>query len=178
MADAAALFDHTKPAPAFRWPADRILSWRSSRTTMGFALLGLVSVIGLPVTKSVAQKLPVLGYLTNANADPRRFDDVIHALADLGYLEGKTIAIEIRGAATNSDYDALAAELVARPVDIIIGVNSTATNAARKATKTIPIVMTAVNDPVEWGFIDSLARPNTNVTGTTLNAPQPSGERL
>jgi putative ABC transport system substrate-binding protein len=57
-------------------------------------------------------------------------------------------------------------------------VNSAATNAARKATSTIPIVMTAVNDPVEWGLIKSLERPGTNVTGTTLNAPQLAGERL
>jgi putative ABC transport system substrate-binding protein len=67
---------------------------------------------------------------------------------------------------------------VAQPVDIIVGVNSTATNAARKATRTIPIVMTAVNDPVEWGFVHSLEHPGTNVTGTTLNAPQLVGERL
>jgi len=124
----------------------------------------------LPVSGSVAQKLPVLGYLTNANADPKRLEDVIHGLADFGYVEGKDIAIEVRGA--------LAAELIARPVDIIVGANSTATNAARKATRTIPIVMTAVNDPVEWGFVNSLERPGTNVTGTTLNAPQLVGERL
>src|SRR5260370_32520640 len=72
----------------------------------------------------------------------------------------------------------MAAELVARPVDIIIAVNSAATNAARKATSTIPIVMTAVNDPVEWGFVRSLERPGTNVTGTTLNAPQLLGDLL
>jgi putative ABC transport system substrate-binding protein len=135
-------------------------------------------LIGLPTANSTAQKIAVLGYLTNANADPRRIEDVKHALADLGYVEGKNIAIEIQGAKSNEDYDAMAAELVARPVDIIIAVNSAATNAARKATSLIPIVMTAVNDPVEWGFVRSLERPGTNVTGTTLNAPQLVGERL
>jgi putative ABC transport system substrate-binding protein len=148
------------------------------RTTIGAALLGFAMLIGLPITNSAAQKLPVLGYLTNANADPTRLRDVVHALADLGYIEGKNITIEIRGAKLNSDYDALAAELAARPVDIIIAVNAAATAAARKATHTIPIVMTAVNDPVEWGFVKSLERPGTNVTGTTLNAPQLVGERL
>jgi ABC transporter substrate binding protein len=87
-------------------------------------------------------------------------------------------SIEVRGATLSGDYGALAAELVARPVDIIIGVNSAATNAARKATSTIPIVMTAVNDPVEWGFVKSLERPGTNVTGTTLNAPQLVGRAI
>jgi putative ABC transport system substrate-binding protein len=144
----------------------------------GAGLLGLALLIGLPTADSTAQKVFVLGYLTNANADPKRIEDVKHALADLGYVEGKNITIEVRGAKSNEDYDALAADLVARPVDLIIAVNSAATNASRKATSTIPIVMTAVNDPVEWGFVKSLERPGTNVTGTTLNAPQLVGERL
>jgi putative ABC transport system substrate-binding protein len=142
------------------------------------AVLGVPLLIGLSITKIAAQKLPIVGYLTNANADPKRLEDVIHALTDLGYIDGKSLAIVARGAKANSDYDALAVELIARPVDIIVGVNATATNAARKATTTIPIVMTAVNDPVEWGFVNSLARPGTNVTGTTLYAPQLVGERL
>src|SRR6202048_2992780 len=144
----------------------------------GAGLLGLGLPIGLLTSNSTARKVPTLGYLTNASADPNRIEDVRHALADLGYVEGKNISIEVRGARSNEDYAALAAELVARPVDIIIAVNSAATNAARKATSTIPIVMTAVNDPVEWGFVKSLERPGTNVTGTTLNAPQLVGERL
>jgi putative ABC transport system substrate-binding protein len=144
----------------------------------GVGLLGLGLPIGLLTSNSTARKVPILGYLTNASADPNRIEDVRHALADLGYVEGKNISIEVRGARSNDDYDALAAELVARPVDIIIAVNSTATNAARKATGVIPIVMTAVNDPVEWGFVKSMERPGTNVTGTTLNAPQLVGERL
>jgi ABC-type uncharacterized transport system substrate-binding protein len=90
----------------------------------------------------------------------------------------RTILIEVRGAKSNSDYEVLATELVARRVNIIIGVNATATNAARKATSTIPIVMTAVNDPVGWGFVDSLEHPGKNVTGTTLYAPQLMSERL
>src|SRR6267154_4843521 len=156
----------------------RIFSRRLLRRTKGAAFLGMALLIGFPITNGAAQKLPVLGYLTNANADPKRIEDVRQALANLGYIEGKNIAIEVRGAKSNSDYAPLAAELVARPVDIIIGVNAAATSAARNATRTIPIVMTAVNDPVEWGFVNSLERPGTNVTGTTLNAPQLVGERL
>jgi putative ABC transport system substrate-binding protein len=143
----------------------------------GTALFGLV-LLANPPALSAAQKVPVLGYLTNANADPKRLEDVRRALFSFGYVEEKNVTIEIRGATSKEDYDVLAAELAARPVDLIIAVNSTATDAARRATKTIPIVMTAVNDPVEWGFVESLEHPSTNVTGTTLNAPQLVGERL
>src|SRR5437588_632677 len=155
---------------------------RSSRrllaTLIAVPVSGLVLLVGLLIGNTAAQKLPVVGYLTNAGADPARLADVKSALVDLGYVDGKNIRIEVRGATSNSDYDWLAAELVAQRVDIIIGVNATATNAARKATSTIPIVMTAVNDPVGWGFVDSLEHPGTNVTGTTLYAPQLMSERL
>jgi len=139
---------------------------------------GLAALVMLHPAEGAAQAVPVLGYLTNANADPERLVDFRSGLADLGYQDGRNIAIEVRGAKSNSDYPALAAEFVGRPVDIIIAVNAAATSAARKTTTTIPIVMTAVNDPVEWGFVNSLTHPGTNVTGTTLNAPQLLGERL
>ncbi len=141
-------------------------------------IVGLALFTSLHPMNSAAQTVPILGYLTNAGADPARIADVKSALAELGYVDGKNIIVDVRGAKSNTDYDSLAAELVARPVNIIVGVNATATNAARKATSTIPIVMTAVNDPVEWGFVDSLERPGKNVTGTTLYAPQLVGERL
>jgi putative tryptophan/tyrosine transport system substrate-binding protein len=141
-------------------------------------LLGLALLMGLQTANSTSQKIAVLGYLTNADADPKRLEDVVHALADLGYVEGTNITIDVRRAKSIEDYEPLAAELVARPVDIIIAANSAATKAARKATSTMPIVMTAVNDPVEWGFVKSLERPGTNVTGTTLNAPKLVGERV
>lgn len=139
--------------------------------------LGLALFVGLP-TESLGQQRPVLGYLTNASADEGRIADLRSALAQFGYVDGKTITILSRGARSTSDYDMHAVEFVRRRVDIIIGVNATATNAARKASNTIPIVMTAVNDPVQWGFANSLERPGKNVTGTTLYAPQLIGERL
>jgi putative ABC transport system substrate-binding protein len=147
--------------------------WSRCAGIVGLALLASLG----PVTGS-AQTVPTLGYLTNADADPVRLTDVKAALADLGYVEGRNIIVEVRGARSGSDYEKMAAELVARRVSIIIGVNATATNAARNATSTIPIVMTAVNDPVEWGFAESLERPGKNVTGTTLYAPQLVAERL
>lgn len=142
------------------------------------AIIGLALLASLRPMTSTAQTIPTVGYLTNTGADPVRLADVKSALAEFGYVDGKNIIIEVRGAKSGPDYDSLAAELVARPVNIIIGVNATATNAARKVTNTIPIVMTAVNDPVEWGFADNLERPGKNITGTTLYAPQLVSERL
>src|SRR5262245_57277087 len=147
------------------------------RKWLSACYLALAVFIGLP-TESLGQQGPMLGYLTNANADQGRIADFRAALADLGYVEGKNITIISRGAQSATDYDIHAADFVRRKVDIIIGVNATATNAARKASNTVPIVMTAVNDPVQWGFAASLERPGKNVTGTTLYAPQLIGERL
>src|SRR5438876_4087229 len=91
-------------------------------TTMLFCRAGIVGLALLaaihPVT-STAQTVPTLGYLTSAGADPVRIADVKSALADLGYVDGKNILIEVRGAKSSSDYDSLATELVARRVNII-----------------------------------------------------------
>jgi len=125
-----------------------------------------------------AQTVPVLGYLANANVNPDRLAIFKKGLADLGYIEGKAIAIEYRAAKLDSDYPQLVAELIGRRVDIIIGANAPAAVAAKKATSTIPIVMAAVNDPVGLGLVNSLDRPGTNVTGTTIYAPHLIGERV
>jgi putative ABC transport system substrate-binding protein len=78
----------------------------------------------------------------------------------------------------DADYDGVVAELIERKVDIILAANVAATRAAARATRTIPIVMMAVFDPVGIGVVKSLERPETNVTGTTMYAPQLIGERL
>ena len=99
-------------------------------------------------------------------------------MAELGYIEGKNIRIEYREAVLDAEYDGVVADLVDRKVDLILAANVAATRAAAKATKTIPIVMLAVFDPVGIGVVNSLERPGTNVTGTTMYAPQLVGERL
>jgi len=78
----------------------------------------------------------------------------------------------------DAEYDGVMADLIGRRVDVILAANVAATRAAAKATKTIPIVMLAVFDPVAMGVVKSLERPGTNVTGTTSYAPQLAGERL
>jgi len=89
-------------------------------------------------------------------------------LAALGYVEGKNIVIDERSAEGNSErLSALARELAASKVDVIVTPGVAASRAARQATSTIPIVMLHAGDPVGAGLIANLARPDGNVTGTT-----------
>jgi len=101
------------------------------------------------------------------------------SLRELGYVEGQSIAIEERWAEGRLDrLPALAAELVRLKVDIIVATATPAMHALQQATRTIPIVMTLITDPVESGFVASLARPGGNVTGLSLMHPELSGKRL
>ena len=85
---------------------------------------------------------------------------------------------EYREAVLDADYHAVIADFINRKVDVIIAANVAATVAAAKATTVVPIVMLAVFDPVGIGVVKSLERPGTNVTGTTMYAPQLIGQRL
>ena len=100
-------------------------------------------------------------------------------LRELGYVEGKNIVIEWRGADGNRDRQrALAAELVRLKVDVIVSSSGGDTRAAKEATATIPIVMAQTDDPVASGFVASLARPGGNITGLSTLSPELSGKRL
>jgi len=91
------------------------------------------------------------------------------ALADLGYVEGKSLVLETRFAHGSVDrLPALAAELVAAKVEVIMAAGDPAVRAAKDATTTIPIVMAFASLPVEHGFVKSLARPGGNITGVTV----------
>ena len=105
---------------------------------------------------------------------PARSEAIRLALRELGYIEGQNIAIEYRYAEGKPDRrPELAAELVRLKVDIIVVAGGDPSiQAAMNATKTIPIVMMGLGlDPVEAGYVESLARPGGNVTGLT-NLPQ------
>jgi ABC-type uncharacterized transport system substrate-binding protein len=102
----------------------------------------------------------------------------LQGLRDLGYTEGRNIILEYQSAAWNRELlPDLAAELVTRKVDIILAAGPQATQAAREATKTIPIVMIVEVDPVESGLVASL-RPTANVTGFSANMAGLGGKRL
>jgi ABC-type uncharacterized transport system substrate-binding protein len=146
----------------------------------------LVAVILLTVAvvteAQQAKNVSRIGYLSNTDAatDSARAEGIRLALRERGYIEGQNIAIEYRYAEGKPDrYPELAAELVRLKVDIIVVAGGTGTQAAKNATKTIPIVMVGGGvDPVEVGFIESLARPGSNVTGITNLNRELGGKRL
>ena len=101
-------------------------------------------------------------------------------LRELGYIEGKNVAIECKSADGKSDrLDEAASELVRLNVNVIVAAGAKlVARAAKRATQTIPIVMTNAADPVETGLITSLARPGSNVTGLVTISPELGGKRL
>jgi putative tryptophan/tyrosine transport system substrate-binding protein len=129
------------------------------------------------------KKVHRIGYLSSSNAasESARAEGIRLALRELGYVEGHNTAIEYRYAEGKLDrLPELAAELVRLKMDIIVAVGGIGSiQAAKNATKTIPIVMgSSPNNPVEAGFVDSLARPGGNVTGITNLSGELGGKRL
>jgi putative tryptophan/tyrosine transport system substrate-binding protein len=147
---------------------------------MSFRLAILVAglLAAFDLTNGAAQTEPVMGYVAAKNANPKRLEVFKQGLTDSGYVDGKNIRIEYREAVLDAEYHDVMTELVNRKVDIILAANVAATVAAAKATNAIPVVMLAVFDPVGVGVVKSLERPGTNVTGTTMYAPQLIGERV
>jgi putative ABC transport system substrate-binding protein len=116
-----------------------------------------------------AKTLPRIGIISStgtAESPWPLFDTFRQGLSDLGYVEGKNISIESRYAEGRLDrMPGLVNELVQQKVDVIIAPNNVTIQAAKKATKTIPIVMVSSVDPVEAGYVESFARPGSNITG-------------
>ena len=126
-------------------------------------------------------KMPRIGFLNALfpTTNPARIEAFRQGLRDIGYVEGKNIVIEYRYAERKFDrLPALAAALVRLKVDVIVTSASQETRAAKEATSTIPIVMINVGDPVGTGFVASLARPGSNITGLSTLSPELSGKRL
>ncbi len=120
-----------------------------------------------------------LGILQPGAPPEPLLDTVKDGLRDLGYVEGRDIVFEVRWAGGKRDRLAeLAAELVDLKVDVIHTFSTPAALAARDATATIPIVFSAVGDPVGTGLVPSLAHPGGNVTGISLLATELSAKRL
>ncbi|MGB9318657.1 MAG: ABC transporter substrate-binding protein, partial [Pseudolabrys sp.] len=100
-------------------------------------------------------------------------------LRELGYVEGQNIAFEIRSAeGYGQRLAALANHLVELKVDVIVAVNTQSVQAAKKASTTIPIVMTRIADPVKSGLVRSLSKPGGNITGLSFTVDELSGKRL
>jgi putative tryptophan/tyrosine transport system substrate-binding protein len=106
-------------------------------------------------------------------------EGLLQGLREHGYVEGQNIVIEYRWAEGRAErLPDLAAELVSLNVDVIVAGGTPGPLAAKHATGTIPIVMTAAGDPVGSGLVASLARPGGNVTGLSARSPDLSGKRL
>jgi putative tryptophan/tyrosine transport system substrate-binding protein len=129
------------------------------------------------------KKVPRIGYLApnDRTSDSARSEPIRLALRELGYIEGQNIAIEYRYAEGKFDrFPELVAELVRLKVDVIVAAGGgRLILAAKNATKTIPVVMVGTGvDPVEAGFVESLARPGGNVTDITTLSRELGGKRL
>jgi putative ABC transport system substrate-binding protein len=135
------------------------------------AVLGGATLAG-PIT-AVAQQptgIPRIGVLMGASPsiEAAKLEAFRGALEKLGYIDGQTILIELRYAMGEPDrFTSLARELVTLAPAVIASVGRQETAALQAATRTIPIVFMQVNDPVEQGFVVSLARPGGNTTGFT-----------
>jgi putative tryptophan/tyrosine transport system substrate-binding protein len=125
-------------------------------------------------------KLPTIAYIGSTRGGGRIEEQLLQGLRDLGYEEGKSILVEYRySSGDDARFADLAAEVVRLPADVIVTMGTPATQAAKAATSTIPIVMIVVGDPVANGLIVSFARPGGNVTGLTNDvSSQLLGKRL
>ena len=123
----------------------------------------------LAVEAQQTQKVYRIGVLTLVSGPV--FEDAFRqGLKDRGYVEGRNIELEWRRAEGKSERLAeLAADLVARRVDLIVTASNDAARAAKAATATIPIVMTALGDPERWGLVASVSKPGGNATGLSLD---------
>ena len=146
----------------------------------------MVLLLSAPLCPAAAQpaaKVPRVGYISpGSSSDParvRRFEAFRQGLRELGYVEGQTIVLEPRWAEGRYDrYPALAADLVRLKVDVIVTGGGAATKAAQQVTKTIPIVMSVVIDPLGSGLVSSLAHPGGNLTGTSMMASELVGKQF
>ena len=146
-------------------------------------VLALVALGAAPLAAEAQQaaKIARIGYLVaNPATNPHLHEAFRQGLRDLGYVEGRNVVIEYRSAEGKLErFPALAAELVALKVDVIVtGGGTLAPLAAKQATKTLPIVFATAADPVTSGLVTSLARPGGNVTGLSGLIPELVGKRL
>ena len=154
----------------------------SSTVTRLVATAVLLLVGAVVVAAQPPGKIPRVGVLRPGNPPPGDFGNreaFERGLRDLGWTPGTSILIEYRYAEGKSErLPELAAELVRLPVDVIVASAPMGVRAAQGATRTIPIVMSTLPDPVGEGFVASLARPGGNTTGLTLDSEELSGKQL
>jgi putative ABC transport system substrate-binding protein len=150
------------------------------RIALYLALI-IIAVSAPPTTHALAQsKIWRIGFLDLGTPPSGNLEPFQRGLDELGYKEGRNYIIDARFADTDqSRLPALAKELVDRGVDVVVTIGTPPVRAAMEATATIPIIMAGSQNPVENGFITSLAHPGGNVTGLTHNpGPDIAGKAL
>ena len=151
-------------------------------TGLRFICSIVLALIGLQVAAEAQQAAMTarIGYLAaNLTVSPHMNEAFRQGLRDHGYVDGRSVVTDYRSAEGKLErLPALAAELVALKVDVIVASDTPAAQAAKQATTTTPIVFAATGDPVTNGLVRSLARPGGNVTGLSLIAPELVGKRL
>src|SRR6476659_4185653 len=131
-------------------------------------LIGSVST-AWPLAAGAQQKRTYRIGVLSQDLQPGLLEAFRDELQKRGYVEGSDISIELRNAAGHNErLPALAEELLKLKVDVIVTVNTPAAQAAKKATKTVPVVMMSVADPVRSGLVASLSRPGGNITGLSF----------
>jgi putative tryptophan/tyrosine transport system substrate-binding protein len=145
------------------------------------ALFSGAAVLPLAVAAQTPPRIPRVGFLGAGSPTQagRNLDALRQGLRALGYVEGQTIALEVRWAEGRPErMSELVVELLRLEIDVLVVGTSQAALAAKKATQTIPIVMVAGTDPVGLGLVTSLARPGGNVTGLSISNEELSSKRL
>jgi putative ABC transport system substrate-binding protein len=148
-----------------------------------FIALIPATAIAWPLGTRAQRQIPVIGYLSVGSAAsdniPGRLVAFRQGLSEAGYVEGRNVAIEYRGAEDQNDrLPALAADLVRLQVAVIVAHNNATTLAAKAATSTIPIVCQVGMDPVQSGLVAGFNRPGGNITGVAVQTAELMGKRL
>lgn len=147
------------------------------RVARAIALTFALLAAPLPAGAQPAGMMPRVGYLAPGPGYP--FEAFRQGLQELGYVEGRNIAIERRSAEGKPErLQDLATDLVKLRVDVIVTATTAATQAAQRATTTIPIVFALADEPVELGLVASIARPGGNITGLTGLMAKLTAKRL
>ena len=152
-----------------------------SKKVVGLAICAVFLALSVPVRAQQTKKVPRIGILPPGPISERvhLWEAFRQGLRELGYVEGQNITLVFPSAeVTPERLPHLAAELVSLKVDVIVAAATVAVQAAKEATKTIPIVTPITTDPVETWLVASLARPGGNITGLSYMSSDLSGKRV
>ena len=148
-------------------------------------LIAMLALLAVPAVSAAQQskKIPRLCFLTfepgTLQTRSPRFDAFFQALRDLGYSDGRSITIDYLSAEGHGErFPALVDECLRLKADVIVPSTTPAAKTAKSATRTIPIVMIALGDPLGTGLVDSLAHPGGNITGMSQMVPEVAVKRL